>query len=115
MSNDLISRSALIEVLRKSHSYHAETARDFSLLSRDIRLVKEAPAVNAETYLDQLGLVKEAFDMAKSSLVPVVRCKGCRYLYDGVDDYCCSRHAGLVKNKPDSFCSYGERKADGEA
>lgn len=47
MNGDLISRSALLEVLRKSHSYHANTSRDVSLLSRDIRLVKEAPAVDA--------------------------------------------------------------------
>lgn len=44
----LIDANALIEVLRKSHSYHAETARDFSLLCRDIRLVKEQPTVDAE-------------------------------------------------------------------
>lgn len=47
MGNDLISRSALLEVLRKSHSFHTKTSRDCSLLSRDVRLVKEAHAVDA--------------------------------------------------------------------
>lgn len=43
----LIEANALIEVLRKSHSYHAKTSREVSLLDRDIRLVKEAPTVDA--------------------------------------------------------------------
>lgn len=41
---EYIERESLIEVLRKSHSYHAQTSRDSSLLCRDIRLVKEQPA-----------------------------------------------------------------------
>lgn len=117
MNNDLISRSALVEVLRKSHSYHAETARDFSLLCRDIRLVKEAPAVDAEKVFEQMGLVKEAFEMAKADLVKVVRCKDCQHT--GIAGkppfmfrYC--RHPnGLTAGlREDDFCPYGERRAD---
>lgn len=37
------------------------------VLSTDVR---RAPAADAETLFEQLGLVKEAFDMAKSSLAP---------------------------------------------
>ena len=43
---EYIERESLIEVLRKSHSYHARTSRDYSLLGRDIRLVKEQPAAD---------------------------------------------------------------------
>ena len=43
---EYIERESLIEVLRKSHSYHARTSRDSSLLGRDIRLVKEQPAAD---------------------------------------------------------------------
>ena len=42
--------------------------------------------------------------------VPVVRCRNCRHLYDGIDDYCCMNHKGLAKICENSFCSYGERK-----
>ena len=45
--------------------------------------------------------------------VPVVRCKDCKWLYDGMDDYCCRSHRGLVRICENSFCSYGERK-DGD-
>ena len=43
-------------------------------------------------------------------VVPVVRCKDCKWLYSGMDDYCCRSHRGLVRICENSFCSYGERK-----
>ena len=46
--------------------------------------------------------------------VSVVRCKDCKHLYDGMDDYCCTSHRGLVRICENSFCSYGERRADGK-
>ena len=57
--------------------------------------------------------VKHAIETAPIvDAVEVVRCKDCKNLYDEPDDYCCIRHVGLVKITPDSFCSYGERRAD---
>lgn len=47
--------------------------------------------------------------------VEVVRCKDCRWLYDGPDDYCCCNHRGLVSIKPDDFCSHGERRGENAA
>lgn len=46
--------------------------------------------------------------------VPVVRCRECKYAYKSsvlplVD---CGNGKGLVDPRPDSFCSYGERKED---
>lgn len=43
-------------------------------------------------------------------VVPVVRCKDCKWLYDEMGDYCCRSHRGLVRICENSFCSYGERK-----
>lgn len=40
--------------------------------------------------------------------VEVVRCKDCKYFYDGV----CSIHADKVLMDNDDFCSWGERKDD---
>ena len=52
-------------------------------------------------------------DMPTVDAVEVVRCKDCKWLYDGMDDYCCRSHRGLVGICENSFCSYGERK-DGD-
>lgn len=50
--------SALMEL-----GWDAKTAAAF---------LDDIPDADAETVFEQIGLVKEAFDMAKSSLVPVV-------------------------------------------
>lgn len=58
-----------------------------------------------------LKLAIEALEkQATVDAVPVVRCRDCRHLYDGIDDYCCMNHKGLAKICENSFCSYGERK-----
>ena len=74
--DDLISRSALLERLDK-------VAMPDDLYSLGIQrgvehakeMIAEAPAVDAETVCKQMGLVKEALEMEKANLVPVVRCK----------------------------------------
>lgn len=109
MNGDLISRSALLE--QECFMDDDNGFRCSVVLSTDVR---RAPAVDAETFCGQMGLVKEAFEMAKSSLVPVVRCKDCKWLYNGLDMYCCTKHTGLALIPPDGsgFCSYGERRVD---
>ena len=47
--------------------------------------------------------------------VEVVRCKDCKWLYDGMDDYCCRNHRGLVRICENSYCSHGERKENGRS
>lgn len=54
-----------------------------------------------------LALVRK---IDSGQLVEVVRCKDCEWLHDGKDFYCCTKHTGMVKITPDSFCSYGERR-----
>lgn len=63
------------------------------------------PVVTAPVYCPEC---QEGDDM-----VPVVRCKDCKWFYDGYDMRCCTKHTGLALIKPDgsSFCSYGERRA----
>lgn len=113
--DDLISRSALLERLDK-------VAMPDDLYSLGIQrgvehakeVIAESPAVDAETVCKQMGLVKEAFDMAKSDLVAVVRCKDCKH--GEIDDpdfpyqyYC---HMGHMWNDAFHFCADGKRRAD---
>lgn len=79
MNNDLISRSALLEELRKGTIITDDLYGMGIMAGNDhaIKKIKAAPAVDAEKVFEAAGLAKEAFDMAKSSLVPVVRCEKC--------------------------------------
>ena len=45
-----------------------------------------------------------------ADVVPVVRCRECKWKYEGYDQYCCIKHTGMVLITPDSFCSYGEKR-----
>ena len=84
-----------------------------------LSILDNVPIVDAETAFPQLGLVKEAFDMAKADLVPVVRCESCEawntkaamsFLRDGVHVRCCpcSVYGRLMYG--DDFCSKGKRR-----
>lgn len=82
-------------------------------------ILNRVPAADAETLFQQMGLVKEAFDMAKADLMPVVRCKDCKawntktamsFLRDGVHVRCCTCSACGRLMYDDDFCSYGERR-----
>lgn len=42
-----IDADALLKELRKSCEYHAENSREFSLLQRDINIVREQPTIDA--------------------------------------------------------------------
>lgn len=122
MNNDLISRSALLKDLKEQHDYIMEDPEvgktmkwcEAVCFHRTVETVESAPTVDAEKVFEATGLVKEAFDMAKSSLVPVVRCKDCKHSFKG------SPH-GLMCECPvggqntsllgdDDFCSCGERR-----
>lgn len=115
MNEDLISRSALLEKATNVTKYD-EGGWGVDLLAVPLCDVKTAPAVDAEKVCEQMGLVKEAFEMAKADLAAVCRCKDCKWLYNGLDMYCCTKHTGLALIKPDGsdFCSYGERRSDRE-
>lgn len=112
---DLISRKALLEKAINVTKYD-EGGWGMDLKAVSVEDVLKAPAVDAETVFEQIGLVKEAFEMAKADLAAVCRCKDCKWLYNGLDMYCCTKHTGLALIKPDGsdFCSYGERRSDRE-
>lgn len=58
---------------------------------------------------DNALLYNELQKMPTSDVVPVVRCKDCKYLmFSDMYGECSQGHMGIVK--PDDFCSYGERK-----
>lgn len=82
-------------------------------------ILDNVPIVDAETAFEQLGLVKEAFDMVKAGLVPVVRCKDCvswkteaamSFLRDGVHVRCCACGVYGRLMYGDDFCSKGKRR-----
>lgn len=112
MKDDLISRSALwTDMQMLPHNGDMISSEEME------QTIKEAPAVDVETVFEAVGLVKEAFEMAKADLVPVVRCKDCQHT--GITGrppfmfrYC--RHPkGLTAGMRETdFCPYGERRAD---
>lgn len=73
-------------------------------------ILDNVPIVDAETAFPQLGLVKEAFDMAKADLVPAVRCKDCKHRYEMPNglSLCNRKMAGMIRDS--DFCSYGKRR-----
>lgn len=95
--------SALMEL-----GWDAKTAAAF---------LDDIPDADAETVFEQIGLVKEAFDMAKSSLVPVVRCKDCKYYESTHYGHMCKCWEAWLPTtvyfirEDDDFCSYGEKRS----
>lgn len=65
MNDDLISRSALKAAIEKEIWISDSTKAVFR------NILANVPAVDAETVWEQMGLVKEAFEMAKADLVAV--------------------------------------------
>lgn len=111
MNKDLISRSALtdaiVDLLVFEWGYEGieESVK---------RIFSEIPAVDAETVCKQMGLVKEAFEMAKADLVAVVRCRDC--VHWDVKGLYCHHPAGLSfcgkTGAAKGFCYFGERRSD---
>lgn len=71
--NDLISRSALLEELSIG-TIITDDLYGMGIMAGNnhaVKKIKAAPAVDAEKVCEQMGLVKEAMDMAKAYLRPV--------------------------------------------
>lgn len=83
---------AMDDLIRRGDLF---VSRDWENCTCPAQVIAKAPAVDA---------------------VRVVRCKDCKWFYNGYDMRCCTNHTGLALIKPDgsSFCSYGERRADHE-
>ena len=104
MNEDLISRSALLE--QECFMDDDNGFRCSVVLSTDVR---RAPAVDPVTVFKQIGLVKEAFEMAKADLMQVVRCKDCEW-FNSVG---CAIYIVDESDMPqeNDFCSFGKRRA----
>ena len=57
-------------------------------------------------------------NLPTADVVEVVRCKDCKHYkidHPRANGYhCCYRMHSIFPMKPDDFCSYGERRKDGE-
>lgn len=64
-----------------------------------------------KAYMDTLvdAFIEDGEELAKS--VKVVRCKDCKH-WASAEDYDCEIHSGAFG--ADDFCSYGERREEGE-
>lgn len=114
MNEDLISRSALLEKATNVTKYD-EGGWGMDLKAVSVEDVLKAPAVDAETVFEQMGLVKEAMDMAKADLVAVVRCKDCKHMTRSALAYgnCWCKAWGRIQTMGENgFCCFGERRAD---
>ena len=60
-----------------------------------------------ENWIRTSEVRKNILSIPAADVVPVVRCKYCRYRVD--PDKCCHPD-GMLRRKNDDFCSYGERK-----
>ena len=110
MNEDLISRSALLKEIKRigGHSWsNWETAGVVSM-------VNAIPAVDAEKVCEQMGLVKEAMDMAKAYLRPV---RHGRWIIssDGYYPYCWDCKARPKGGNMTKYCPNCGAKMDGEA
>lgn len=88
MTDDLISRQALLELLKDPDSCRYG-------------------------YLD----AEDVLSMPTVDAVPVVRCKDCKFFWNMEnfgEDSVCRRRNGLVGADKNAYCSYGERRADNE-
>lgn len=75
---DLISRSALLEKATGVVKYD-EGGWDCNVRAVFVDDVLNAPAVDPEEVFKSLPYIKEALEMAKQTVAPVIRCKDCYY------------------------------------
>ena len=116
MNDDLILRSRLLR-----DPYFREDRYPVSHLLRTA--IMEQPAVDPVTVFKQIGLVKEAFEMAKADLMQVVRCEDCVHWETTKCPLCIvefsklpdgSLHKHVIHNfvEDDFWCKKGERRSD---
>lgn len=69
------------------------------------------PDADAEKVFEQMGLVKEAFEMAKADLMPVVHCRDCEHCLINLkwNTALCMRTVFRQGVPLDGFCNFGER------
>ena len=73
------------------------------LINADVYDSHECRLCTKEDYCDYCNAEKLADHLIENDVVPVVRCKDCKYWNNGD----CYR---IELTRPDDYCSYGEQK-----
>lgn len=113
MNDDLISRSALLDAL-KTEEWAAILGNSLVRYLKAKTLIEKIPAVDAEEVFKHLHWVKEALEMAKQTVAPVVRCRDCvnwKKATVSKEGFLICPQSGM-KIMARNYCSYGERAAD---
>ena len=107
MKNDVVFRSEVLKAI-EDELWLSDSAK-----AAFRNILVHVPAADAETLFQQMGLVKEAFDMAKADLVPVVRCRYCINWEKATvkDGFLICPKSGM-KIMARTYCSYGDRRID---
>lgn len=63
------------------------------------------------TGMNIIEAMQAIIDAPAADVVEVVRCKGCRYFYNG-SMKCCTNHAGVVLTDENGFCHHAKRIKD---
>ena len=83
---------------------------DKDVLLHDIRGQHPDDALHYPSWYE--GLVKK--QPAVVVLEPI-RCKDCKYFYDGYDQKCCISHVGLVLTDENGYCHHAKRRNNSNA
>ena len=122
MTDDVIFRSEVRKAIESELWISDSTKAVFR------NILTQVPAAEVEKVFEAVGLMKEAFEMAKADLVPVVRCENCthqrkvwhddkRMKEGGFFIYSCELNddpfvTHVVDGNPGEFCYAGERRTD---
>lgn len=110
--NDLISRSALKENISSYVGVWDDDGEFMVGMATVLRGIDSAPAVDAEEAFKHLHWVKEALEMAKQTVAPVIRCKDCKHMNRTGSLRWCNWWARNQTMRDEGFCNFGERRAD---
>ena len=97
--NDLISRQAAIDALKKiSFSHWFECGEYLSEDTREIEIINSNKAF-------------EAIEALPSAQPEIIRCKDCKY--NATSKKCLNPNSFFLVPADDDYCSYAERREDG--
>lgn len=73
--------------------------------------IYEKQVIKNEYALAIAGCRSHIRDIPAADVVEVVRCKECRYFYNG-STKCCTNHVGVVLTDENGFCHHAKRRED---
>lgn len=116
--DELIYRSEAIKAMLKQEMLTPSVIR---------RVLMQVPTVNAVVIAEEnngqaVRCARQRQDGTLVEFLPVVRCKDCRYFEIDPDDFLglckcgniATNQAGEIYPEREHFCSYGERRSNGE-